>query len=133
MLQMYTGGEKMYKRMIRQRELHRGCKYHVCSVSVPLGRGKVVWKQLGLKVRREMAERVWRGDGTHGQCIWNGCRVGLEHRTKLHQAEDVQPSYGNVTGAHRSFLLQFLVSLSGFAPESMHLEGEIKLHLNASY
>lgn len=83
-----------------------------------------------------MAERgcvVWRDEGTHGQCSWNGCGVGLEHRIKLHQAEDVQPSYGNVTGAHGSFPLQFLISVSGFASESMYLEGEIKLHLHASY
>lgn len=46
MLQMDTDREKMYKRMIRQREPHHGCKYHVCSVSVPLA-GK--WEGRWLK------------------------------------------------------------------------------------
>lgn len=74
---------------------------------------------------------VQRGKGTHGQCSWNGCGVGLGHRSKLHQAEDVQPSYRNVTGAHGSFLLQLLIFVSGFASE--YLEGKLKLHLNASH
>lgn len=136
MLRMDTGREKTGKRMSRQREPHCGCKYHVRSVSVPLGWGRAGWEWLGWKGRREMAERgcaVWRGEGTHGQYSWNWCGVGLEHRTKLHRAEDVQPGYRNVTGAHGSLLLQFLVFVSGFAPESMYLERKVKLRFNGSY
>lgn len=93
MLWIDTGREKMGKRTSRQRAaLWLQTPYLFCFR--PLGYGKGGWEQLGWKGRREMAKSgctVQRSEGTHGQCSWNGCGVGPEHRTKLHWAEDVQP------------------------------------------